>query len=35
LNKEDEKKFHGKEKLVKRIEDEIETIKVTRRNQPE
>jgi len=33
LNKEDERNFHGKEKLVKRLEDEIETIKVTRRNQ--
>jgi tRNA C32,U32 (ribose-2'-O)-methylase TrmJ len=35
LNKEDEKGFHGKEKLVKRLEDEIETIKYSRKNQPE
>lgn len=35
LNKNDLKTFHGQEKLVKRIEDEIETIKVTRRNQTE
>ena len=35
LNKSDLKSFHGQEKLVKRIEDEIETIKVTRRNLTE
>lgn len=35
FNKNDEKEFHGQEKLIKRLEDEIETIKVTRRNQPE
>ena len=35
LNKNDLKTFHGQEKLIKRIEDEIETIKVTRRNLTE
>jgi signal recognition particle receptor subunit beta len=35
LNKEDGKGFHGQEKLMKRLEDEIETIKISRRNQPE
>lgn len=35
LNKNDLKTFHGQEKLVKRIEDEIETIKVSRRNLTE
>ena len=35
LNKNDEKGFHGYEKLVKRIEDEVETIKATRKNQTE
>lgn len=35
LNKSEEKGFHGIDKLVKRIEDEIETIKVSRKNQVE
>ena len=35
LNKTDAKGFHGLEKLVKRVEDEIETIKATRRNDVE
>jgi GTPase SAR1 family protein len=35
LNKDDEKGFHGLEKLVKRIEDEVETIKSSKRNQSE
>lgn len=35
LNKSDSSSFHGQEKLTKRIEDEIETIKATRRNGTE
>ena len=35
FNKSDERGFHGQEKLAKRIEDEIETIKSSRRNLPE
>ena len=35
LNKSDLNNYHGIEKLVKRIEEEIETIKTTRRNQTE
>ena len=35
LNKNDEKGFYGAEKLVKRIEDEVETIKISRRNLTE
>lgn len=33
FNKSDLSTFHGQEKLAKRIEDEIETIKATRRNE--
>jgi signal recognition particle receptor subunit beta len=35
LNKEDEQGFYGVERLCKRIEDEVETIKSSRRSQPE
>jgi hypothetical protein len=35
LNKEDDRGFYGLEKLAKRIEDEVETIKLSRRSQPE
>lgn len=35
FNKSDLSSFHSSEKLAKRIEDEIETIKVTRRNGTE